>query len=872
MSAKLSNQIKRSFNDAGHTLSAFGNVLKSGIKSTSKKIGFGEAKWINKTRKLQKKKFKELHQQTYLEQGKDEEKKVAVDSLKALAEALSASSSSSIASSTPLPQLDASRVEKYNDKSKVNRTLFVKKVSDYIIDCLNKWETATAKQRKSLVFIRSGKAIHIFSMPFFNDTLHDDDSETISWNDFKTNVFYTYLKNMEENIKKIKSEIKAISNIKQAFSELVSELKEIKASPAAPKTPRKAKKEVDVVSNESTVSVETAETAAVPVSTVSIVSTVSSETSWPIPATPLVTANCTKNVTYKLLYDRLSIFKTFNVGDDFWNLPCWNEANFANEVTEEDFLATWVNHKTIESLEATLVELEEEQRISVGENTLLLTSSPSSSRAAPVDDENKDDFDDEEDDSVNDATSKSQGNRETDSNSVVLATPPGASAASESKQKFFEDVRTIAGIPKEILKIYPNATRITRVILRKLVLVIKKKKSLDSTMCSKDVAKELLQNSIILFSNARVQQNLEIEQEKQRYLQLVKKNKKKQSVLDTISTEYKVVEEALLSAQSDLKNEYDNLTTLFRKNYRKQYKRLVNKNNAESIAVVSQEFPLQTEASFKTQVDSIPSLASASAVGAAGAVPASVDYTSEFHEALKHIANSLNAGTVSSAVDYGFLYATKVIKEWQEFNNVGLVERLSLDFLKTVIADYCPDGDCGLSDVLDILKKFGVATEEAFNNFSNRRDKDSKKAHAQLLTHSAQYSIDEFFKVKAVDELKAALYKYGPALLTLPVFNKLAEKFWEAKDDDAKILGYHTVVASGYNDEKGVFTIRNSLGKEYGKLGNSEIPYDDAFKNSLATVVLDGGNRRIPVSNTPVKEVDPLTAKIVDSLALLSNA
>jgi hypothetical protein len=816
MSAKFSNKVKRKLSETKQSIGNLGSKIRSTVKFASKKIGYGEEKWINKIRKLQKRKFKELHQQTYFEEGEDEKKKAAINFLKASADALSSTASDASASAVVAVVAETANLshgKKWSPQSKVKRSLYVKKISDYVSESLLKWENATARQRKGLIFLRNGKAIHIFSMPFFNDTIHGDD-ELVSWSEFKLNVFYAYLRNMTDNTNKVKAEIMALGLIKSAFKELLSEVEVVQKPPSpAP------------AGDEST--------------TPLIVSSVPS-----LPSAPAVPADA---VLYGDLYKRLSDFKAFAAGDEFWSLPCWDEANLGNSVTENDFIERWVNHKTVEDLEVTLHELEDEQRVSVSENSLLLTASSCSAvEAAAIDAGAGDDFDDE-------------NNGETKRSDI-----------GKSKRQFLDDIRLTPGIPQEITKIYPDSSRVTRIILRKLILVVKKKRSSNADFGPLDVSRELFQNNFILFTKARAEFELLIQQENQRYLLDVKKaNKSKKTAaeaLEVVESEHSVQEGKLFVERDQLKAEYGQLNTLFRRNFRRQLKRynsnlgdaLTNLGTAEIV-----DYNLLSEQAFKLQQDGLNKSVSTSALAAAEDLPASINYTAELHEALEQQETTL--------FDHAYLYALKALKEWQEFNGNGLVERLSLDFLKALIIDYNPNADDrNLIDALDVLRLYGISTEAAFEAFLVRRDKDSAKSQAQLLAHACQYLIDEFFKVKNVDEFKSTLFKYGPGLLTLPVYNKSAEKFWSVDSNKTK-LGYQTVLVTGYDDVKNVFFIRNSLGKKWGKLGNSEISYDDAFaKNTQAVAVVDGGNRR--VKKQAVREVDPLTAKIVDIISLVENS
>ena len=82
---------------------------------------------------------------------------------------------------------------------------------------------------------------------------------------------------------------------------------------------------------------------------------------------------------------------------------------------------------------------------------------------------------------------------------------------------------------------------------------------------------------------------------------------------------------------------------------------------------------------------------------------------------------------------------------------------LSLNFIESLLADYNPTSeDQSIVDVLELLKRFGIATEEKFKEFLQKRDKDSAKSRAKLLTHAASSMIDEVLVVRTADDLKSA--------------------------------------------------------------------------------------------------------------------
>ena len=78
-------------------------------------------------------------------------------------------------------------------------------------------------------------------------------------------------------------------------------------------------------------------------------------------------------------------------------------------------------------------------------------------------------------------------------------------------------------------------------------------------------------------------------------------------------------------------------------------------------------------------------------------------------------------------------------------------------------------------------------------------------------------------------------------------------------------------LVTGYDAARQVFKLRNSWGDTYGKLGNSEISFADAFAKDVtqALVCPDGGNRRAPKQKAVVS--NPLSIRIALDVALLGK-
>jgi hypothetical protein len=804
------NTISRNFDEFGNSLSAVKSRVSSAIKSASKKIGYGEEKSLDKVRKAQKQKFRYIYQQVQKEEAEDVRRAINEKRLKESISILQ----SGVA--PPSPPLDSSSLSSSPPSSSppplslggaaaVNKALYIKRVNEYVTSSLIEYEKSKDKNGKprgnsktKFPLVQSQPAnqparpIHLLSTSFFTDTMFDE-SETISWSSFKENVFYNYLKQMSENASKLRTEIKALGIIKRAFKELLSESS---------------------------------------------------------------SSNDKGEVSYGNLFKRLQLFKSFDVTDDFWKLPCWGKDYEDQVVNEDDFINRWISPKSIQDLQTTLKEFEQEQRSNLPIKSLILTGSD-------VDnfEESKEPSHDFDDEKIN----------QTGKSAKVSVEKKSTSTA--SKRKFFKSIRTIDGVPKELESIYYKFGKLSRIILRKLVIVAKKvsdNKLASNKLANKSligdsklaVAKELFLSYTILYDNAIKDLETLVQQADAEYNLQVKNIKKKATdLLTKFNQEYEEKKNLLLLTLDSLKSEKLILHSVLRRNFRREFRAL-----KISPSLLSTDYSTVNSKVFNNQKQEIGKIAASALTSSVDLLPSSVDYTNELHEPF-----------TQSLGDFGHLFASVLIKEWQQFNATGSLERLSIEFFKSLVSDY---GNLdNVIDTLDVLKLHGVSTVNEFDEFYARKDRDTGKARAKILTQALYNSIDEFYELKTIDEIRASLYSFGPLMVTLPVKNKFSASFWQGvtppspPSSSSKGVGgaapsWHTVAVIGYDDERKVFLLRNSRGKQYGKFGNSEISYDDILTNSQVIAVTDKDRRQKTVEEDNDDE-DFLTTVIKSGISLV---
>lgn len=91
------------------------------------------------------------------------------------------------------------------------------------------------------------------------------------------------------------------------------------------------------------------------------------------------------------------------------------------------------------------------------------------------------------------------------------------------------------------------------------------------------------------------------------------------------------------------------------------------------------------------------------------------------------------------------------------------------------------------------------------------------------------FFVNRYFLIKDIYSMKYAILFNSPILIGLPVKDSTRDEFWRGFKEE----GGHALVATGYDDERQEFEIRNSWGYGYGQNGYWNISYDDMKENLL---------------------------------------
>ena len=173
----------------------------------------------------------------------------------------------------------------------------------------------------------------------------------------------------------------------------------------------------------------------------------------------------------------------------------------------------------------------------------------------------------------------------------------------------------------------------------------------------------------------------------------------------------------------------------------------------------------------------------------------------------------------------------------------GWYERFSTEFLYGLREkDYYIGQGMRIRDGLNTLLKYGNVFEsdcegnndyvDAMNHVSKDIDKLKELAHP--------HRISAYFKITGTDELKTALIKYGPVIVSMNTYNdsKLVNDIYTY--DTSKDHGVHCIFIYGWN-ERG-WLVQNSWGRFYGWDGRFVIPFDFKFNEmwGIADEITEG--------------------------------
>lgn len=188
-----------------------------------------------------------------------------------------------------------------------------------------------------------------------------------------------------------------------------------------------------------------------------------------------------------------------------------------------------------------------------------------------------------------------------------------------------------------------------------------------------------------------------------------------------------------------------------------------------------------------------------------GDFPDTLDYRPQ----LQKIRNQGGQGTC-------YAQSAACMKEWQE----KIDEYFSPQFFYNNRENDNDDGMYG-RDVMKLLMEIGICKE---GTYPYGRVENKKYIPRKVYKEAEKYRIKSYARVNSIDDLKRSLFKNGPCLIALPVYN-YGPEFWRPQLENYNILGGHAVTVIGY-DEEG-FILRNSWSKKWADKGYTKYKYKD---------------------------------------------
>jgi hypothetical protein len=314
---------------------------------------------------------------------------------------------------------------------------------------------------------------------------------------------------------------------------------------------------------------------------------------------------------------------------------------------------------------------------------------------------------------------------------------------------------------------------------------------------------------------------------------------------------------ARLQAHLDaLKQDKDKVLTYLRAKYRQILHKTQKRARRADILLLVLPSPVQRRFTKRVSWDEDSSLLSQhyeSRTTTQSNLPPFLDYAYEFHEVTDQGSDELGAS-----------HAICALKEWQEYRNSDFLGRFAPGFLETSVAAVQGD-DVTVEDFLAVVQQIGVVPATNYDSVARRYGQISSSDFIQLQSLAANAMIDGYLRIRDAANLRSAMWKYGPCLISLPVFNPNKIKFWDDEDAGSSIIGYQTCVIVGYNDINETARVRNSFGSGWADFGHVDIPYEDLFQRHVFVILFVDGPTQLSKEEQKWKKIsyDPLSLIVV---------
>jgi len=193
--------------------------------------------------------------------------------------------------------------------------------------------------------------------------------------------------------------------------------------------------------------------------------------------------------------------------------------------------------------------------------------------------------------------------------------------------------------------------------------------------------------------------------------------------------------------------------------------------------------------------------------------------------------------------------AVCVLKEWQNLRNGSAHVKLSRDFICDRLGARHTKSKTAVNisvqvsvyDVLEQCKTVGFPDCKSYENYCKMiKTKTGNWLHefkARFELIAAKCRFDSIRLLHRIEDIEHSIAQYGCLLLCLPVYNSCKTQFWRSDEKHSVILGYDTVLVTGYHRSLKYLTFKNMQGKSYGDNGFAYIKYSEVLECKFPVIL-----------------------------------
>lgn len=213
----------------------------------------------------------------------------------------------------------------------------------------------------------------------------------------------------------------------------------------------------------------------------------------------------------------------------------------------------------------------------------------------------------------------------------------------------------------------------------------------------------------------------------------------------------------------------------------------------------------------------------------------------DYRDVLLPVRNQGNQGACVA-------FSACVMKEWQEKQEDNLSEYLSPQYIYNWRANK-PNSGMNLRNCMQILQQRGVCLEQTFP-YQQWVDFVDGSATEE----ANNFKITKYARVNTIEDLKIALFKSGPCIVSFPVYN-YGMHFWKSSDPKQVSIGGHAVAIIGYTEDS--FIIQNSWSSKWGNNGYTYYPFADWGSHWEIWTTIDDDSEVLKHANYDQDEPEP---------------